>query len=218
MQLDKEEYDLWRSDGFSGSTVCHAPFVSLDVRGSGAVHPCPYSEMNIGHVGRQTLESIWNGQGLREVRRRFREYHVKVEECGVCVQFWKEGMPGQSPAIEKFDGVKLSLCGSTYVPQVLRLDLRASISPLDIKTVFRWLPRLAHLNLMVPWPLPADSSFGKLLDQARKHPEGKRPIITLQIQDNIPKVNEVPEGIAALHLSLPMAIPMCCNPACSWRS
>ena len=204
IQVDKEEYDLWRSNGFSGSTVCHAPFVSLDVRGSGAVHPCPYSEMNIGHVGMQTLESIWNGPGFGEVRHRFRDYRVKVEECGGCVNFWKEGIPGKSPAIAEFDKIKLARCESPYVPQVLRLNLRAPLSPLDIKTVFRWLPRLAHLNLMVPWPLPADSSFGKLLDQARKHPEGKRPIITLQIQDNIPKANEVPEGIAALHLSLPM--------------
>ena len=99
IQLDKEQYDLWRNDAISGKTVCRAPFVSLDVRESGAVHPCPYSEMDLGHVGGQPLESIWNGPGFGDVRHRFGEYRVKVEECRTCVNYWKEGVPGKSPAL-----------------------------------------------------------------------------------------------------------------------
>ncbi len=204
IQIDKEQYDLWRSHDPSGKTVCRAPFVSLDVRGSGVVHPCSHAEMDLGHLGNQPLESIWNGPGFGQVRHRFRDYRVNVEECGGCVHYWKDGMPGNSPAIVEFDEMKVSRWGLPFVPQVLRLDLRTPLSVLDTKTVFRWLPRLVRLDVGISWPMSTDSFFQKLIERATKLPDDNRPKITLRIDDTIPDAMDIPDGIAVIKLSLEM--------------
>lgn len=204
IQLDKEQFDLWRSDDISMKTVCRAPFVSLEIRESGTVNPCSHSEMNLGHLGSQTLESIWNGPGFGQLRHRFHEYRVKEEECRHCVNYWKEGLPAKSPAIAEFDNLKISRWGAPYIPQVLSLDLRAPFSALDTKSVFRWLSRLAHLKARISWPESKNSFFQKLIDRVAKLPGEKRPKVTLQIDDTIPEADGIPNGVTAVTLHLAM--------------
>src|SRR5262245_17530470 len=86
-------FDLSRHPGVPLTTVCHAPFVSLDLRASGATAPCRYCQMDVGRIQDNSLESIWNGQELDGVRKRFRDYHVRAGECGVCVEHWLDGAP-----------------------------------------------------------------------------------------------------------------------------
>ena len=165
---------------------------------------CPYSEKDVGHIGWQPLELIWNGPGFGDMRHRFQAYRVKGGECESCVKFWKEGVPGKSPALVEFDSIPLAPWKSSYVPQVLRLDLGAPLSSMDLKTVFRWLPRLTRLSLIVPWPVPPDSFSRKLLDHAATLSGGKRPTIMLQIHHAIPEAHDIPDGIAEVQLSLAM--------------
>ena len=157
-RLSREGYDLRRKPGSSGQTVCHAPFVSLDLRGSGTVAPCRYSSIDLGRILDQSLEEIWQGQRLIELRQRFRDYRVKGSECRACVECWVGGIPTESPAIAEFDELPLPEEDCPQAPRMLGLDLRTPLPPETSETVFGWLPELARLEMTLLWP-PSDPFF-----------------------------------------------------------
>jgi len=49
-------------------TLCPMPFVGFDIETNGTVKPCCIYEGSIGNVNDQTIEEIWTGDAMHEVR------------------------------------------------------------------------------------------------------------------------------------------------------
>lgn len=75
-------------DLFTGAgehIICRRPWTTLAIHPNGDAFPCmAWSAPPIGNLGRQTLDEIWDGPVLAELRRSFEEEQVGVD-CRHCM-------------------------------------------------------------------------------------------------------------------------------------
>lgn len=69
-------------------TPCTFLWYSMTIFFDGAVAPCPqdfFGKINIGNVAENSVESVWNGEAMRNMRRRMKERDVKgLAPCATC--------------------------------------------------------------------------------------------------------------------------------------
>ena len=103
-------------------TPCTFPWFALVVFADGTVTPCPqdfYGKLKIGDLNHQTLDEIWNGQPLRDLRRRMASGQVEgLDPCAGCDQIRRPTVLGiPTPNLRTF--VKETLGGYRLLPRLL---------------------------------------------------------------------------------------------------
>jgi radical SAM protein with 4Fe4S-binding SPASM domain len=77
---------------------CTFPWYALVIFYDGTVYPCPqdfFGKLKIGDFNTQTLEEIWHGEPLTELRRRMKERNYQgVEPCEKCDMIFRKTFLG----------------------------------------------------------------------------------------------------------------------------
>lgn len=99
---------------------CYFPWHSISVTWDGKAVPC-CRDFNaaqvLGDLNKQTLESVWNGPAIQELRRQFIEKRVTAALCGTCRERSVEaGLPGYYYPISLINArrVLARMVGSRY--------------------------------------------------------------------------------------------------------
>lgn len=103
-------------------TPCTFPWFALVVFADGTVTPCPqdfYGRLKVGDLNHQTLDEIWNGEPLRDLRRRMAAGKVEgLEPCAGCDQIRRPTLFGiPTPNLRTF--IKETLGGYRLLPRLL---------------------------------------------------------------------------------------------------
>ncbi len=200
--LSRENYDNQRSVDYSGQSVCHAPFVSLELRASGTVAPCRFSAMNLGRIQEHSLETIWTSQAFLQLRQRFQDYRIRHKECEACVGSWLDGIPSESHAVVEFDQFLMPKDSATP-PRKVSLDLRAPNLESVCQTLTHWLPNLDCIDITTPWP-PPEPYFRMLFDQVMDLPNETCPKVLIRTENVIPNPEDIWRGVALVELGFSM--------------
>ena len=81
----------------SEKTVCPVPWMHLAFEPSGKVIPCcltsPHASANLGNLNKQSIESIWNSDRLKEIRLQM----LNGERPNICRKCYdREDVTGES--------------------------------------------------------------------------------------------------------------------------
>ena len=76
------------------------PFLHLHVGNEGFVKACCVANINFGNINKQSLEEIWNGTAIKELREKFRQGKID-KRCAVCYKL--EAAGGKSIRQETLD-------------------------------------------------------------------------------------------------------------------
>jgi len=78
---------------------CYYPWHSMTITWKGEVVPCCRGHNGaavLGDLTNQTLQSVWNGPAMQDLRRQFRSKHVTAAPCVTCKERSSEiGLPGR---------------------------------------------------------------------------------------------------------------------------
>jgi radical SAM protein with 4Fe4S-binding SPASM domain len=79
-------------------SVCTFPWNALVILWDGAVLPCTqdfFGTYVVGNANQSSLEELWNGEGMRELRRRLAAGDIKdLKACSRCDRAWRKGFLG----------------------------------------------------------------------------------------------------------------------------
>jgi radical SAM protein with 4Fe4S-binding SPASM domain len=80
--------DLFASGGKKQQFFCASPWQSIGIFWDGSVVPCCFdsnASLKIGEIGNNTIDEIWNGDRIRELRMRLSENRCRNDElCSIC--------------------------------------------------------------------------------------------------------------------------------------
>jgi radical SAM protein with 4Fe4S-binding SPASM domain len=99
---------------------CYYPWHSITVTWDGRVVPCcrdHNAALILGDLNRQTLEAVWNGQPIQELRRQFIAKQVTAAPCVTCRERGSEiGLPGYYYPLTSINARRISarLAGSRF--------------------------------------------------------------------------------------------------------
>jgi len=102
---------------------CTFLFYSMTVLWDGTVCPCPqdwYGTLPLGNLKNQTIEEIWNGEGMRDLRKRMHRCDLSGLLCQNCDRVYGKknimGVPTEN--IKAFLGE--TLAGYEFVGKIIR--------------------------------------------------------------------------------------------------
>jgi len=72
------------------SPTCLNPFVHLHISNNGAVNACCVANIPFGNINEQSLEEIWNGEAINNLRDKFRAGKTDPR-CAVCHKIEETG-------------------------------------------------------------------------------------------------------------------------------
>ena len=79
-------------------TICPFPWNTLIIYWDGAVLPCTqdfFGDSIVGDVKHSSLKDIWNGDGMRSLRKKLAERDIQdLKTCADCDRIWREGFFG----------------------------------------------------------------------------------------------------------------------------
>jgi len=94
------------------------PWISVWCKPSGEVYPCCAANMQapseLGHLGRENLKDVFNGERIKELRRLFRSGKLDENVCAKCIS--REKVQGESLRTlmdKKFGRLAAELLGRT---------------------------------------------------------------------------------------------------------
>lgn len=99
---------------------CYYPWHSITITWDGKAVPCcrdHNAALVLGDLNKESLESVWNGPAIRELRRQFIEKRVSAAPCATCRERSAEmGLPGYYYPFSLIDGKRIlaRLSGSRY--------------------------------------------------------------------------------------------------------
>jgi len=111
--------DLARYDRMS-KHACYYPWHSVSVTWDGKAVPCcrdHNASLVFGDLNKESLESIWNGPAIQELRRQFIEKRVTAAPCVTCRESSAEiGLPGYYYPVSLINAKRVlaRLSGSRY--------------------------------------------------------------------------------------------------------
>lgn len=118
-----------------GRAFCVAPWLNLNIAIGGDAKPCCEIKGDFGHVGRQSIEEIWQGKEFRDLRARLAR-DERDDRCSKCYEIeatggqslrrlYNEGRASQADRILDHAGECAGATESS-VPLPIALDLRFS--------------------------------------------------------------------------------------------
>lgn len=87
-----------REDGKNRAGLCVMPWINMHVTTDGKIAPCCEYEGSLGTLAETTMQEAWQGDALKEIRRKFVEGE-KVDGCWKC--FDREASEGNSMRFDK---------------------------------------------------------------------------------------------------------------------
>lgn len=92
MSLLQQSYSALFDNAGRDRTFCAAPFIQIVLDPYGVAHPCGMrKDYPLGNLGSESIESIWNGDKMKSLRREFISGEVKTceklirqTECNKC--------------------------------------------------------------------------------------------------------------------------------------
>lgn len=83
---------------------CRAPWVHMQTDPIGVYMPCCMFRESLGEINKESWKEVWNGEKMRDFRRRIYERDMKSlqEYCGRCVEYEKWGIGSQRLFMNRF--------------------------------------------------------------------------------------------------------------------
>lgn len=136
----------------NSKTFCLHPFTGLATREDGAVKVCCRSAP-IGWIQQQSLESIWNGDAMKEVRRQVLN-NIRPEVCKPCFELEDQGV--ESLRQRHINGVIPEARINLY-PNALSSLRNDYTMPFEIPTMEIKLNNLCNLKCRMCHPMDSTS-------------------------------------------------------------
>ena len=107
----------------SRKPYCLMPWIHLHISNHGKVNACCISHINYGNSNQQTLEEIWQGEKINEIRKNFLSGDPD-KRCFNCIQREAAGAKSlRQETFEKFPNVKIK---NTIASLPIYFDIRFS--------------------------------------------------------------------------------------------
>lgn len=83
-------------------SLCYAPFLQLSFTPNGDASVCCHSRLHpVGNIQKQTLDEIWNGDAIQEIRGKLLDYKWP-KACATCARYLAAGKIEDHP-VHTFD-------------------------------------------------------------------------------------------------------------------
>jgi len=79
---------------------CLMPFIHLHIGNEGKAKACCVANIPFGNINDQTIEEIWNGKAIQQLREKFLRGETD-NRCGICINL--EATGGKSIRMETFE-------------------------------------------------------------------------------------------------------------------